>query len=322
MSMFEKLQYCTCTFTTNHSIAQRHNNQMSAAAASTSQKRNRDTCDAGQTLPKRAVASWADVVVVVGGEEFRESSHLLRHCSDYFDAAFRSGMKEATTMRFEFPDKDPEDWKLVMAILDPLPTVTLFDDDVTLYKVLPWFDELLIPKGMAVCDEVLELNMSRDADDVLEKLSTSLKYNLPKTKDKCFELLRKRLRNDLSRITSDQLKLLCDIMASQDECRQGLWTLFDRYFPDPITDPAAQQAFLANGVFLTFQFMESQIQVAEKWNEDVVGLIRNTKISLKSTCSSFTRERAFKRLFAWLAVQEEAEDGDEEEDGGEEEDNS
>ena len=57
--------------------------------------------------------SWKnepDVIVVVGGKEFHEHSHHLRSFSGYFDAAFRSGMKESQLMRFELHGRDPREW--------------------------------------------------------------------------------------------------------------------------------------------------------------------------------------------------------------------
>ena len=50
------------------------------------------------------------VVLIIGNTEFRESSHFLCYWSEYFAAAFRSGMKEATTKRFEFPHRKPKEW--------------------------------------------------------------------------------------------------------------------------------------------------------------------------------------------------------------------
>lgn len=49
-----------------------------------------------------------DTIVVVAGKEYRECSSRLRDWSEYFDAAFRSGMKQAQTKRFEFPNMRPE----------------------------------------------------------------------------------------------------------------------------------------------------------------------------------------------------------------------
>ena len=60
-----------------------------------------------------------DAIVIVGDTEFEEFSHNLRCWSGYFDGAFRSGMKEPETKRFEFPDKDPKEWELIRSLFVP-----------------------------------------------------------------------------------------------------------------------------------------------------------------------------------------------------------
>ena len=93
-----------------------------------------------------------DVVVVVGGKEFREYSQSLCSWSDYFDAALRSGMKETKTMKFEFPDRDPEEWELIIALMAPMATEKVTDTNVL--TALSWLDELSSKPGLLECDKV------------------------------------------------------------------------------------------------------------------------------------------------------------------------
>jgi hypothetical protein len=96
-----------------------------------------------------------DVTVVVGGKEFEEFSRHLCCFSDYFHAALRSGMREtdAPTMRFEFPDKDPQEWELVRTMLRPF-GCKLTQDNVTV--LVPWFDELCCQEALQECDKLIE----------------------------------------------------------------------------------------------------------------------------------------------------------------------
>jgi hypothetical protein len=95
-----------------------------------------------------------DVIVVVGGKEFEEFSRHLCCFSDYFNVALRSGMRgaDAPTMRFEFPDKDPEEWELVKTILRPFGP-QLSQHNVT--TLVPWFDELCCREALQECDKLI-----------------------------------------------------------------------------------------------------------------------------------------------------------------------
>ncbi|CAB9522625.1 expressed unknown protein [Seminavis robusta] len=81
-----------------------------------------------------------DVIVVVGGTEFHEFSYQLRSWGcGYFDAAFRrTEMKQSG--RFEFPDREPEEWKLIKALAAPFSKAKL--DESNVWKAVSWFDEL------------------------------------------------------------------------------------------------------------------------------------------------------------------------------------
>lgn len=61
-----------------------------------------------------------DVTVVVGGKEFREYRQALRCWSGYFDVAFRSGMKETQSKRFEFPNRNPAEWEWIVSLMAPM----------------------------------------------------------------------------------------------------------------------------------------------------------------------------------------------------------
>jgi BTB/POZ domain len=92
-----------------------------------------------------------DVVVVVGGKEFVEDSRMLCYLSEYFQAAFRSGMKESLTSRFEFPDEDPAGWELFMKFAKPFAGTT--DTAENLDTILHWCDKLLVKADKGELDQ-------------------------------------------------------------------------------------------------------------------------------------------------------------------------
>ena len=53
-------------------------------------------------------------------------------------------------MRFGFPDKNPEDWKLLREVIKPFPKKSIDSSNVKV--LLPWFDKLLIDRGLEACD--------------------------------------------------------------------------------------------------------------------------------------------------------------------------
>lgn len=99
---------------------------------------------------KRIRKEEPDVTIIVGGKEFRHYRQILCVASDYFDAAFNSGMKESDTMRIEFPDKDPDEWELFVSFLEPFTTAEITNSNVEV--LVPWFHEFGITTMLNKCD--------------------------------------------------------------------------------------------------------------------------------------------------------------------------
>ncbi|CAB9522555.1 unknown protein [Seminavis robusta] len=192
---------------------------------------------------------WSDVVVVVGGVEFHESSHFLRAGSDYFEAAFRSGMKEAETKRFEFPDKDPEGWKLIKSFLEPFSNVSVSAKDAE--KLLPWLDEFCMPKGLELCDQkpdtmaaerFREQPSSLSAEQREERNTVpALKYLLgnqcsiqPSTYEDYLLLLCPEgagVEVVVSIRTKENMSVLFEAMQSDEHCCNEFWKLIQCHLP-------------------------------------------------------------------------------------------
>ncbi|KAL7527964.1 hypothetical protein ACHAWF_002380, partial [Thalassiosira exigua] len=104
-----------------------------------------------------------DVIVAVGqGEamqEFECYKVALSFASPYFDTMLSAGMAEANSNRIEFPDKDPEEWKLLYQFIDPSMIGDINHnrsiDGVVAIKLTPWFHEFQMDSFVQTCDGVL-----------------------------------------------------------------------------------------------------------------------------------------------------------------------
>lgn len=183
-----------------------------------------------------------DVIVVVGGVEYHEYSKHLCSWSEYFNAAL-SIWKEATSKRFEFPHMRPEEWELISSIFNPFsPFKPKTLNFLNYQRVLPLCDELLIQEGLDTCDGVtsclIALAFLSSADCGLhlvseEALSTSMRYNLPKAKAACFDIIKKSFDSAGYHrfLTLERIKSITQFMLEYDECYHALWGCFEKLLP-------------------------------------------------------------------------------------------
>jgi len=104
-----------------------------------------------------------DVTVLVGSgeskQEFKCYKVILSFASEYLDAMLSSNMKEGEMGTVEFPDKDPEEWKLFYDFISPQKigeasiSAVISDDNVMI--LLPWFNEFGINAYVKECDVFL-----------------------------------------------------------------------------------------------------------------------------------------------------------------------
>lgn len=178
-----------------------------------------------------------DVTVVVGGVEFEEYSHSLRLWSGYFDAAFRSGMKESETKRFEFPDKNPREWEFIRQLFLPFPKKKI--DKANYFILYAWFSELCSSSGLLECDEV----MDEVIDDAVKKgrpdlLVTALEHCIQwqryKIKMRCAAELHFVLSMLVLPVVGFDAKLilrLLSVLLKDKPCQQSLWRPLKLYLP-------------------------------------------------------------------------------------------
>jgi len=175
-----------------------------------------------------------DVTIIMGGVEFLEYSHILCLWSDYFNAAFRSGMKESTTKRFEFPDKNPSDWEALMEAMNPKgPGLESYLTKHNIFDVfLPWLDELICCKEYwEICDRFVTNVIPKWEDDedmlflyfekMLDARDKIVKYNLPLSHEACCKSFRNTLgigiHVDASLLVGIQVRRLLGFPALNDD---------------------------------------------------------------------------------------------------------
>ena len=82
-----------------------------------------DTVATMSNAPKKIRSQPPDVTIAVGRgdamQEFEAHKVALSFASPHFDAMLSMETKECSDGRIEFPDKDPEEWKLFYRCIDP-----------------------------------------------------------------------------------------------------------------------------------------------------------------------------------------------------------
>jgi BTB/POZ domain len=223
-----------------------------------------------------------DVVVVVGGKEFKESSLVLRQWCDYFDAALRSGLKEAQSMRFEFPDQDPEEWKLLMSVLAPFTKVKVTCDNLDI--ILRWSDQLCIPDcleecDVCLCDMIVKVKYTETESTitmVVETLSKSLQYSLWRTKRECLEIVRCILIEAPDWLDKKTVDSILELMASHPGYQEEVWGVFQHYLPTTIAEYGEQDTIVRSGLLQSVIVAEVHRRKTQKM-VDIAARINSSK---------------------------------------------
>lgn len=246
-----------------------------------------------------------DVVIVVGGKEFHQNSHHLRSISDYFEAAFRSGMKESQTMKFDFPDKNPDDWELVLALLEPFGSLAL--DQERLELALPWFDELGISVGVQACDKYLANQLCSGArkpspplrqtiDELLGNLQRSYQYELVDSREHCKKSVAKLLRSYPSSLNQDHWGLVCSLLAEYEGCRNGLWDILATNLSSGVLAQGEPDALLGNCLLPTLIFLEVQQSAKDAGIKEIISISKPYINSLGPTNTLYWSEKCAKAV--------------------------
>ena len=212
----------------------------------------------------RARREEPDVLVVVGDQEFRHHRQILCRASEYFDAALNSGMREAETMRIEFPDEDPREWELFASFMEPFSQAKVTRSNVQ--KLTPWFHKFGITSMLHVCDQIyadmtfqpfrrrhwhLALsdveNVRNTLHDLLNAYAFSAMYDLSITKEKTSRALRRQITRSPNLFDVECITLLLATLE-KDENRNKLWDSLKEYIPSELQleDP---QDLISNRLF-------------------------------------------------------------------------
>lgn len=187
-----------------------------------------------------------DMVVVVGGEEFQESSYFLRNVSGYFEAAFQSDTKEAQEMWFEFPDKDPEGWRMVMGLLKPFSKTEIHKGNIN--RLLEWFGVLCYQEGLDECDRIISEDLMLPLDPIgqqpankfnnaMDFFETSLQYNLKLTQQECLLEIESYIQGHPETLGIKHIKQLPSIMeVANESCQDVILAFLHENIPDNISN--------------------------------------------------------------------------------------
>ena len=204
-----------------------------------------DTAEAYKTSSCIARSMDPDVDVVVGNVTFKEYRTVLCCISEYFDAAFRSGMKESISHSFTFPDRDPKEWELLMSVFGLNLTTKLEPSNII--TLLPWCDELCMSSAMEACDtvyyeqvispgvvRVFTKNSSANEIEVLrefyDKLDVCIQYNLTRCLQHACQSLRYVFEDKPEELPLDLVKATIRFLKN-DVVLDCLWDKFRRYVP-------------------------------------------------------------------------------------------
>ena len=200
-----------------------------------------------------------DCTVIVGGHAFRHYSQMLACGSDYFLGALTSGMNEAITKTIEFPQEDPEEWKIISTFFDlsaylrldmPKPAIT----EANIEMLLPWFDRLCATSLLEQCDEFYQKNIlvarrvrsSTFGEShtkiypkpplLLTALESAIRYSLNGTKDEAITLLRGIIDKLPGAFDGLAIMRLVKVCLEDNACRTNLWPHIKKYLPEQMRE--------------------------------------------------------------------------------------
>jgi hypothetical protein len=190
-------------------------------------------------------------------------------------------MKESQSMTFEFPDKDPDEWQLMLKISEPFADVQI--DETNLCTALEWCSEFCMPAGLRACDRALMkilhskpyawiTNPSEIPEggvsisfrqEVLERflhyMESCYHFQLQNSGARCAGMLLVLLIDGPTLFREQDWGTICHLLAEQSALRDLTWGAFKSFLPPSIAkrDPVD---LLANDLLPTIVYSEVQRQ--------------------------------------------------------------
>lgn len=228
-----------------------------------------DLNDADTLTPKRLKSMEPDLTVAVGGVEFFHYKFVLCNSCEFFDNMLSANMRESSTSRIEFPDKDPTEWLEVYKFLDPPVECLGVEKSLSAMitansaeRLLPWFDYLGLDKLAKDCDEVFAKHLRRlyrtqkgmySLPDYYLRWAEMKHLPCPKTKEACIEQVKKCITaavNMLPRQCKTLLSHLKQYLLDND-CGDDLWAHMLRTvdFPKGMLEELSREKIVNSSTF-------------------------------------------------------------------------
>jgi hypothetical protein len=230
-----------------------------------------------------------DVVVVVGGVEFFEYRQVLRCISDYFDAAFRSGMKEAQNSKFEFVGKNPEEWELLMQVMAPASPTRITQPQLDI--ILQWADELCIPRLPVQCDDLfaerilsedfeyriveedsktttttsspppkrMKLRKSQYYAKLIASWEVAVKFQLERCNRGVFAILSEAIHSEPYFLDLHSIQQMIAILKCDEQCRTTIWPFLEPHLHYELLEQKSPEELLDNELLPYLLYSSMQI---------------------------------------------------------------
>jgi hypothetical protein len=249
-------------------------------------KRKRESPDLDSGFPpqhNRRCLGEPDVEVVVGGESFLHHSFILCYSSEYFDTMLASGMQESKNKKIDFPDKNPEEWKLFYPFLEPRSVSTANSVEITKENakaILPWFHEFGMTKLLGEGDEKLWSSLLLFKHDyypsdhrTLDQRKNTLMeivgwtqiadtYGLPRTREAMVKELKKAVTEYPELITKELLTSMVPFWSKPHDIE--LWQAVKTRLPSHVTENNDDKNLKSNALFLDFLHQSFKVAALQK----------------------------------------------------------
>lgn len=203
---------------------------------------NKEEHDKEVHVAKRPRRMEPDTLVKVGDQEFHHYSQVLCCASDFFDTALHSGMKESKTMSIELPDKDPEEWKVFSAFLEPCSKAQISENNVEM--LIPWFHQFGVHAFEEECDKCyLQMIQQRNSDGsgptpeylefIFRAVSFCQTYELSMTKEWIRAFLVDLIYLKASTIVENDTMFIPEILklVHDEYFQDSIWSSLKPYLP-------------------------------------------------------------------------------------------
>lgn len=218
---------------------------------------------------RRRLLLEPDVLVVVGdGEDRREFpcyKAILCLASEVFDVMLFHEMKEQRESVIKLRDKDPPEWELFYAFIDPETARFQELNKENVMILLPWFHEYRMMSLVEQCDEIIEHMASKFIrnDRLVRFLEAACRYDLNRTKANVVLIIRRRFEDHSIALEKDLLTAMEPLLL-RDEFEESLWHPIRDLLPENLRITEPRQLFRRDELVLLVM-KEYKLRVMKKF---------------------------------------------------------